>query len=193
LSGGRIKRSLLTSGYTEEFLSTLENVLDLNSRGCFAWWMSNRKAFFLDETGAWDEQDTPIPVTRRELEEIERFALGAVAAHGVVDPYVNAGTYISFSGVPRTRRKQTLVALDLISPVLHSLFLATKQAETPRIDLTALTDRQRELIDLALEGLSDKAIARRLSISDHTVGNHFRAIYARLGVSKRGQLIALLK
>jgi DNA-binding CsgD family transcriptional regulator len=41
--------------------------------------------------------------------------------------------------------------------------------------------------------LSDKAIARRLSISDHTVGNHFRAIYAQLGVSKRSQLIALLK
>jgi DNA-binding CsgD family transcriptional regulator len=194
LSGGRIrKRSLTTSGYTEEFLSTLEDALDLNSRGCFAWWMSNRKAFFLDETGARDERDLPVPATRRELDEIEQFALGAVAAHGVIDPYVNAGTYISFSGVPRTRHKQTLAALDLIAPVLHSLFLATKQAEKPRIDLTALTDRQLELVDLALEGLSDKAIARRLSISDHTVGNHFRAIYARLGIGKRSQLIALLK
>jgi DNA-binding CsgD family transcriptional regulator len=71
--------------------------------------------------------------------------------------------------------------------------MATKQPEKARVDLTPLTDRQRELIDLALEGLSDKAIARRLSISDHTVGNHFRAIYAQLGVSKRSQLIALLK
>jgi DNA-binding CsgD family transcriptional regulator len=194
LSGGRIRRrSLVTSGYPQEFLATLENPLDLNSRGCFAWWVSNRKAFFLDETGARDEQDAPIPATRREIEEIERFALGAVAAHGVIDPYVNAGTYISFSGVPRTRPKRTLAALDLIAPVLHSLFLATKQAEEPRVDLTALTDRQRELVDLALEGLSDKAIARRLSISDHTVGNHFRAIYAQLGISKRSQLIALLK
>jgi hypothetical protein len=31
------------------------------------------------------------------------------------------------------------------------------------------------------------------SISDHTVGNHFRAIYAQLGISKRSQLVALLK
>ena len=49
------------------------------------------------------------------------------------------------------------------------------------------------MVDLAVTGLSDKEIARRLAISDHTVGNHFRAIYERLGVSKRSQLIALLK
>jgi DNA-binding NarL/FixJ family response regulator len=40
------------------------------------------------------------------------------------------------------------------------------------INLTALTDRHRELVDLALERLSDKAIARRPSVSDHTAGNH---------------------
>jgi DNA-binding CsgD family transcriptional regulator len=73
------------------------------------------------------------------------------------------------------------------------LFLATKPLENSAVDLTKLTARQRELVDLALEGLSDKAIARRLGISDHTVGNHFRAIYAQLGVSKRSQLIALLR
>ena len=194
LSAGRIRRhSMVASGYTQEFLSTLENAFDLNSRGCFAWWVSNRRAFFLDETGARDERGMRIPATKRELEEIERFALGAIAAHGVIDPYVSSGTYISFSGVPRTRPNQTLAALDLVAPVLHSLFLAAKQAEETGVDLTVLTDRQRELVDLALEALSDKAIARRLSISDHTVGNHFRAIYAQLGISKRSQLIALLK
>jgi DNA-binding CsgD family transcriptional regulator len=194
LSGGMIRmRSLVTSGYPQQFLSTLEDVFDLTSRGCFSWWTSKRKPFFLDETGARDEQDVEIHASKRELEELQRFALGAVAAHGVIDPYAKAGTYISFAGVPRTRHKRTLAALDLIAPVLHSLFMATKPVEKGRVDLTALTGRQRELIDLALEGLSDKAIARRLSISDHTVGNHFRAIYAQLGVSKRSQLIALLK
>jgi DNA-binding CsgD family transcriptional regulator len=194
LSGGMIRmRSLVTSGYPQEFLSTLENVFDVTSRGCFSWWTSKRKPFFLDATGARDERDVQIHASKRELEELKRFALGAVAAHGVIDPYAKAGTYISFAGVPKTGHKRTLAALDLIAPVLHSLFLATKQPEKAGVDLTALTDRQRELIDLALEGLSDKAIARRLSISDHTVGNHFRAIYAQLGVSKRSQLIALLK
>jgi DNA-binding CsgD family transcriptional regulator len=195
LSGGliRMRGAPVTSGYPQEFLSSLETVFDLNLRGCFAWWVANRRAFFVDATGGRDEHDVPITATRRELEEIERFAMGNVAAHGVIDPYVDAGTYVSFAGVPTTRRKQTLAALDLIAPVLHSLLLATKRREEAGVDLTALTDRQRELVDLAVEGLSDKAIARRLSISDHTVGNHFRAIYAQLGISKRSHLIALLK
>jgi DNA-binding CsgD family transcriptional regulator len=194
LSGGRIQmRSLVSSGHAPDFLAGLESKFDLKSRGCFAWWVSNRKAFILDKDGALDEAGVPITATRLELEEIDRFSLGVVAAHGVIDPFANAGTYLSFSGVPRTWPKRTLAALDLIAPVLHTLFLRTKQAAKSTIDLTALTDRQRETIDLAVTGLSDKEIARRLAISDHTVGNHFRAIYERLGVSKRSQLIALLK
>jgi DNA-binding CsgD family transcriptional regulator len=194
LSGGRIQmRSLVSSGHSPEFLSGLEGRFDLKARGCFAWWVSNRKAFILDKTGALDESGVPIVATKRELEEIDRFSLGVVAAHGVIDPFVNAGTYLSFSGVPASQPKRTLAALDLIAPVLHTLFLLTKQATKPAIDLTVLTDRQRELVDLAATGLSDKAIARRLSISDNTVGNHFRAIYERLGVTKRSQLIVLLK
>jgi DNA-binding CsgD family transcriptional regulator len=194
LSGDRIQmRSLVSSGHSPEFLTGLEERFDLKSRGCFAWWVSNRKAFILDKTGALDEAGVAITASRRELEEIDRFSLGVVAAHGVIDPFVNAGTYLSFSGVPRAQPKRTLATLALIAPVLHTLFLLTKQAEKSVIDLTALTTRQRELVDLALTGVSDKAIARRLAISDHTVGNHFRAIYERLGVSKRSQLIALLK
>src|ERR1700676_3386473 len=105
--------------------------------------VSNRKAFILDKTGAMDEAGLAILATRRELEEIERFSLGVVAAHGVIDPVVKAGTYISFSGVRRAQRKRTLAALDLIAPVLHSLFLQTKQAERSVIDLISLTDRQK--------------------------------------------------
>jgi DNA-binding CsgD family transcriptional regulator len=192
--GGRIQvQSLVSSGHKLEFLAGLESTFDLKLRGCFAWWVSNRKPFILDQAGALDEAGVWRFATKRTLEEMERFSLGVVAAHGVIDPFANAGTYISFSGVPRTQPKRTLAALDLIAPVLHTLLLQTKQAEKSAVDLMALTDRQRELLDLALTGLSDKAIALRLAISDHTVGNHLRAIYARLGISKRSQLFALLK
>ena len=61
------------------------------------------------------------------------------------------------------------------------------------IDLAKLTERQRQLVDLALIGLPDKTIATRLGISENTVGNHFRGIYERLGITKRSQLIAALK
>jgi len=93
LSGGRIQmRSLVSSGHAPDFLAGLESKFDLKSRGCFAWWVSNRKAFHPGQGGALDEAGVPITATRLELEEINRFSLGVVAAHGVIDPFANAGT-----------------------------------------------------------------------------------------------------
>jgi DNA-binding CsgD family transcriptional regulator len=194
LSCGRIqRRSLVTSGHTPEFLEGLESAFDLNSRGCFAWWVSNRKAFILDKTGGLDDSGRRITATKREIEEVERFSLGVVAAHGVIDPYFNGGTYVSFAGVPNDKLKRTLAALDLVAPVLHNLFLAIAESAYTAVETAELTDRQRDLVDLAIQGLSDKEIAVRLGISHNTVGNHFSVIYAKLGIRKRTQLVALMK
>lgn len=188
LSGGRIRmRNLVTSGHQPAFIASLEDAFNLTSRGCFSWWVQNRAAFILDPACP------PSFATDRELDEIKRFSLGVIAAHGVVDPFANTGTYISFSGVAADHPDRTRAALNLIAPVLHALFLATEQVASSPIDLARLTDRQRQLVDLALMGLPDKTIASRLGISEHTVGNHFRGIYERLGISKRSQLIAALK
>lgn len=188
LSGGRIRmRKLVTSGHPPAFVASLEEAFNLSSRGCFAWWVKNRAAFVLDPS-------SPPPfATERELEEIKKFSLGVIAAHGVVDPFANTGTYISFSGVAADHPDRIRASLNLIAPVLHTLFLATEQVEGSPIDLTKLTDRQRQLVELALTGLPDKTIATRLGISENTVGNHFRGIYERLGISKRSQLIAALR
>ncbi|QPF84693.1 response regulator transcription factor [Bradyrhizobium genosp. L] len=188
LSGGRIRmRNLVTSGHHAEFIATLDRAFDISSRGVFAWWVQNRAAFILDPA-------SPPPfATKRELDEIKQFSLGIIAAHGVVDPFANTGTYVSFAGVAADDPVRTRAALNLIAPVLHALFLATEQVAASSVDLSKLTDRQRQLVDLALLGLPDKTIASRLGISENTVGNHFRGIYQRLGISKRSQLIAALK
>ena len=188
LSGGRIRmRNLVTSGHEDAFIASLEDAFDLTLRGCFAWWVQNRAAFILDPA------DPPPFATARELEEVKKFSLGVTAAHGVIDPFANTGTYLSFSGVAADDPVRTRAALNLIAPVLHALFLATEQVAKSPVDLARLTDRQRELVDLALMGLPDKTIATRLGISENTVGNHFRGIYERLGITKRSQLIAALK
>jgi DNA-binding CsgD family transcriptional regulator len=188
LSGGRIRmRNLVTSGHQAEFIATLDTAFDLTSRGCFAWWVQYRAAFILDPA------QPPSFATKHELDEIKRFSLGVIAAHGVVDPFASTGTYISFSGVTGDHPARTRTSLNLIAPVLHTLFLATERVAKSPIDLSKLTGRQRQLVDLALMGLPDKTIAVRLGISENTVGNHFRGIYERLGISKRSQLIAALK
>jgi DNA-binding NarL/FixJ family response regulator len=52
-----------------------------------------------------------------------------------------------------------------------------------------LTPREREVLGLLAEGSSNKAIAARLGISDHTAKFHVNAILAKLGVESRAEAI----
>jgi DNA-binding NarL/FixJ family response regulator len=52
-------------------------------------------------------------------------------------------------------------------------------------DLDALTIRQREILQLATQGLSNAQIAKSLFLSESTVKQHLRATYKVLGVSDR--------
>jgi len=55
-----------------------------------------------------------------------------------------------------------------------------------------LTKRELEILELILEGRSNREIDTRLFISYHTVKNHVTSIYRKLGVSSRYQLIHLV-
>jgi len=49
----------------------------------------------------------------------------------------------------------------------------------------ALTPREPEVLQVLAEGLSNRAIASRLNISEHTVKFHMSAIFAKLGAGNR--------
>jgi DNA-binding NarL/FixJ family response regulator len=55
-----------------------------------------------------------------------------------------------------------------------------------------LTPRQRQIATLIVEGLSNKQIARSLSIEHATVKNHVHTILSKLGVSRRDQVAGRL-
>jgi DNA-binding NarL/FixJ family response regulator len=57
--------------------------------------------------------------------------------------------------------------------------------------LTALTDREHQIMCLVCEGLSNKGIGRRLNISDGTIKVHLHHIYEKLEISNRTALAAL--
>ncbi|MHA7634663.1 response regulator transcription factor [Corallococcus sp. M7] len=52
-----------------------------------------------------------------------------------------------------------------------------------------LTPREREVLGLLAEGLSNKAIADRLDISEHTAKFHVNAVLAKLGVQRRTEAV----
>jgi DNA-binding NarL/FixJ family response regulator len=50
-----------------------------------------------------------------------------------------------------------------------------------------LTDREREVLRMVVEGLPNKSIARRLGISERTVKAHLTSVFQQLGVTDRTQ------
>ena len=54
---------------------------------------------------------------------------------------------------------------------------------------TSLTPREREIAALIGDGLSNKQIARRLSIELATVKNHVHNMLRKLGVTRRDQIV----
>ncbi|MGP0073914.1 MAG: DNA-binding response regulator [Bryobacteraceae bacterium] len=55
--------------------------------------------------------------------------------------------------------------------------------------LSPLSERELEVLDLLAEGLSNKLIAHRLSISEHTVKTHVASIFAKLGATSRTEAV----
>jgi len=56
----------------------------------------------------------------------------------------------------------------------------------------ALTQREQEVAELALQGLSNRVISEQLSISERTVESHMTSVLNRLGFRSRWQLAQLL-
>jgi DNA-binding NarL/FixJ family response regulator len=60
---------------------------------------------------------------------------------------------------------------------------------TPSVDLSALTEREREVMALAAAGLSNEEIARRLVVSPATARTHVSRAMVKLGARDRAQLV----
>ncbi|HEX4847380.1 MAG TPA: response regulator transcription factor [Novosphingobium sp.] len=83
---------------------------------------------------------------------------------------------------------QSVIPLGLINAALRDSEREVRPAEV----LAALTGREREVLDLVAEGLTNKEIARRLAVSPATVKAHVERIIAKLGVTDRTQAAVLV-
>jgi DNA-binding CsgD family transcriptional regulator len=59
----------------------------------------------------------------------------------------------------------------------------------PADDMPLLTPREREILSLIGEGLSNKEMARRLGISVHTVKFHLEALFTKLDATSRAEAV----
>ena len=65
----------------------------------------------------------------------------------------------------------------------------SSRASRSTADLDDLTDREREILGLICEGMTDAQMSATLSLSKNTVRNHVASLYRKLGVNRRGAAI----
>jgi len=83
-----------------------------------------------------------------------------------------------------------------ISPSLAIAILQKRQSKPPpteseRLVIDSLTDREREILNLLAQGLSNKLIATQLYLSVRTVEGHLANIYSRLGIHSRTEAMLM--
>jgi len=79
------------------------------------------------------------------------------------------------AATPGAERPRHLRAIDGLGATEHAM-------------LSVLSDRELEVVRLVAEGLSNKEISGRLTLSDKTVKNHISHILAKLNLSARTQV-----
>jgi DNA-binding CsgD family transcriptional regulator len=81
---------------------------------------------------------------------------------------------------------------DRAAAELRACGIAVPGAEAGAAGLGALTPQQRQIIELAAQGLSNREIAQRLILSPRTIASHLHRSFPVLGVAGRRQLHALM-
>jgi len=79
---------------------------------------------------------------------------------------------------------------DILS-ILQEAAMGERGWPSERRQLASLTEREKEVLALMAEGLSNREIAERLVISERTVKYHVGNIYGKLGVRKRTEAVLL--
>jgi DNA-binding NarL/FixJ family response regulator len=68
---------------------------------------------------------------------------------------------------------------SVVDPTIISRLLGRQRRSDP---LAVLTDREREVLALVAEGLSNQAVAERISVTERTVEAHTKLIFQKLGL-----------
>ncbi|MFI7012506.1 response regulator [Streptomyces sp. NPDC050145] len=91
------------------------------------------------------------------------------------------------SAVRTVATGQSMLDPATTARLMHSL-RDTDAAKPPADDrLAALSDRERSVLDLIGEGLTNRQIAQRLYLSEKTVKNHISRLLGKLSVERRVQ------
>jgi DNA-binding NarL/FixJ family response regulator len=142
----------------------------------------------------------------RVAAELTKYAPGAkvvvmdlIPMNEDIVQFVNAGvsgfvlkdaTFDEFVATIRTVAAGGKVLPPRMTESLFSQIAMSADAHEQVLEEVRMTRREREVIDLIGEGLSNKEIAQRLNIAAHTVKSHVRNVMEKLALHTRLQIAA---
>jgi DNA-binding NarL/FixJ family response regulator len=104
----------------------------------------------------------------------------SAGAHGYV--LKDAGTEELITAIRRVARGQEYFSSSVVRPLLGD--------STAHITSGQLSEREREILGLLAEGLSNREIAEVLIVSTETVKTHVSSIFRKMDVSDRAQAVS---
>ncbi|HTB16642.1 MAG TPA: response regulator transcription factor [Bryobacteraceae bacterium] len=128
--------------------------------------------------------DFPIPVVLL-LDSMDSGLIGAALRAGIRGA-------IAWDATPQEIESAVHAAnagLVVTTPTLLAAFAPEPQLFGEEL-AEPLSVRELEVLDQLAEGLSNKLIAHRLNISEHTVKTHVASIFAKLGASSRTEAVS---
>jgi DNA-binding NarL/FixJ family response regulator len=113
------------------------------------------------------------------------FALLRAGADGYI--LKNAGPDDLVRAVKATAAGGMVLSPDIAAKVVAHMTSGAPAAAQPAIE--PLSERERDVLRLAAQGLTNKAIGVTLNISDRTVQGHLASIYGKLEVGSRTEAV----
>jgi DNA-binding NarL/FixJ family response regulator len=131
------------------------------------------------------EQSLPVRVLILTAFDDDPFIVAALKAGANGYVLKNAEAEEITAAVRAVHRGEPALAPDVAQKLITQM---TGTPETPVV-MEPITDREREVLQLAASGLTNRGIGLKLSISDRTVQGHLASVYAKLQVNSRTEAV----
>lgn len=141
---------------------------------------------FLKESAGEGESPHAIVLTTYDLDEYIFEALRAGASGFLIK---NASPDQLRQAVRTVHQGNALLDPTVTRRVIERFAGTRRSLEAPRFDLSTLTEREREIVQLVAKGLSNREIADALYISYWTVKTHVRSILDKIDARDRTQIV----